>query len=67
MLTALIAVAKAQVWRTGRATHYGEDHTGQTDGYSIHDGSCQFGNLDPNIGTGWVRLLNLRPRLFELG
>lgn len=57
MFAMLIFVMKAQGWRTGRATHYGEDHTGQTDGYSIHDGSCQFGNLDPNIGTGWVRLL----------
>jgi hypothetical protein len=32
----------------GRATHYGVN-----DGMSIHQGSCMFGTLDPNKGTGY--------------
>lgn len=41
-------------WRVGRATYYGETHAGTDDGFSIHHGSCQFGRLDPDVGTGWV-------------
>ncbi|GMH45816.1 hypothetical protein BSKO_13779 [Bryopsis sp. KO-2023] len=40
-------------WRVGRATYYGENHDGNNDGFSIHHGSCQFGKLDPHVGTGW--------------
>ncbi|GMH43844.1 hypothetical protein BSKO_11778 [Bryopsis sp. KO-2023] len=40
-------------WRSGRATYYGEKHDGTDDGFSIHHGSCQFGSLDPDVGTGW--------------
>ncbi|KAI8469892.1 MAG: RlpA-like double-psi beta-barrel-protein domain-containing protein-containing protein [Monoraphidium minutum] len=34
-------------WQTGRATFYG------TDAWNIHEGSCQYGYLDRNVGTGW--------------
>ncbi|KAL6761931.1 RlpA-like double-psi beta-barrel-protein domain-containing protein-containing protein [Haematococcus lacustris] len=37
------------VWRSGRATHYG----GPGDPWSIHQGSCQYYYLDPNVNTGW--------------
>lgn len=40
-------------WRIGRATFFGERHDGSNDGFSIHRGSCQFGHLDRNTGTGW--------------
>ena len=30
-----------------RATHYG------TDGWSIHKGSCGYGQLAEDVGTGW--------------
>ncbi|WIA42754.1 hypothetical protein OEZ86_008697 [Tetradesmus obliquus] len=33
---------------SGRATFYGG-----SDGMSIHQGSCMFGNIDGNKGTGW--------------
>ncbi|KAK9823804.1 hypothetical protein WJX72_005620 [[Myrmecia] bisecta] len=33
-------------WIAGRATFYGHD------GYDINKGSCGFGKLDPNTGTG---------------
>ncbi|KXZ41810.1 hypothetical protein GPECTOR_276g724 [Gonium pectorale] len=36
-------------WHTGRATHYG----GEGDPWSIHNGHCAYGYLDPNVGTGW--------------
>ncbi|KAG2427408.1 hypothetical protein HXX76_012344 [Chlamydomonas incerta] len=36
-------------WHTGRATHYG----GAGDPWSIHNGHCGYGYLDPNVGTGW--------------
>ncbi|GFH06973.1 expansin-like EG45 domain-containing protein [Haematococcus lacustris] len=36
-------------WRSGRATHYG----GPGDLWSIHQGSCQYYYLDPNVNTGW--------------
>ncbi|GLI71000.1 hypothetical protein VaNZ11_016116 [Volvox africanus] len=36
-------------WHTGRATHYG----GPGDPWSIHNGHCGYGYLDPNVGTGW--------------
>ncbi|GBF92088.1 hypothetical protein Rsub_04435 [Raphidocelis subcapitata] len=35
-------------WSSGRATFYGEDG-----GTTIHQGSCQFGQLDSNAGTGY--------------
>lgn len=34
-------------WADGRATFYG------TDAWNIHQGSCQYGWLDKNVGTGW--------------
>lgn len=54
LLLAAAHLAGASEWKTGRATFYGEDHDGTNDGYSIHHGSCQFGDLDPEVGTGWV-------------
>ncbi|GMH45771.1 hypothetical protein BSKO_13734 [Bryopsis sp. KO-2023] len=45
--------ADSSGWRIGRATLYGEDAHGITDGFSIHEGSCQFGPLDREVGTGW--------------
>eukprot|EP01023_Acetabularia_acetabulum_P058773 TRINITY_DN698_c0_g2_i1.p1 TRINITY_DN698_c0_g2~~TRINITY_DN698_c0_g2_i1.p1 ORF type:complete len:381 (-),score=77.62 TRINITY_DN698_c0_g2_i1:467-1609(-) len=36
-------------WRDGRATFYGHEHWL----WSIHEGSCDFGYLCPNEGTGW--------------
>jgi hypothetical protein len=36
-------------WRTGRATHYG----GPSDPWSIMDGGCHYGFLDPKKATGW--------------
>lgn len=36
-------------WKIGRATHYG----GPGDPWTIHEGSCKYGYLDPNKGTGW--------------
>ena len=36
-------------WHTGRATHYG----GAGDPWSIHNGHCGYGYLDPSVGTGW--------------
>eukprot|EP00878_Enallax_costatus_P000654 GHUV01000760.1.p1 GENE.GHUV01000760.1~~GHUV01000760.1.p1 ORF type:complete len:218 (+),score=35.21 GHUV01000760.1:224-877(+) len=41
-----LANAQGQ-WHTGRATFYGKD------GWSIHTGSCGYGYLDENAGTGW--------------
>lgn len=35
-------------WQEARATFYGEDG-----GATIHEGSCMYYNLDPNVGTGW--------------
>ena len=35
-------------WVRGRATFYGQDG-----GSTIHQGSCMFGNLDANQGTGY--------------
>eukprot|EP00879_Flechtneria_rotunda_P026763 GHRR01028587.1.p1 GENE.GHRR01028587.1~~GHRR01028587.1.p1 ORF type:complete len:127 (+),score=27.10 GHRR01028587.1:317-697(+) len=35
-------------WSEGRATFYGDDG-----GASIHQGSCMFGHIDYNKGTGW--------------
>ncbi|GMH44424.1 hypothetical protein BSKO_12376 [Bryopsis sp. KO-2023] len=36
-------------WREGRATFYGD----QPWLWDINKGSCGFGQLDPNKGTGW--------------
>lgn len=37
-----------EAWRKGRATFYGDR------GYfSLHEGSCGFGNIDYHQGTGW--------------
>jgi hypothetical protein len=36
-------------WQKGRATNYG----GPSDPWSIMDGSCQYGFLDPKASTGW--------------
>ncbi|GMH41831.1 hypothetical protein BSKO_09741 [Bryopsis sp. KO-2023] len=39
----------SDAWRTGRATFYGD----QPWLWDIHKGSCGYGYLDPNKGTGW--------------
>jgi hypothetical protein len=44
---AITALQTAHCWQTGRATFYGKD------GWSIHHGSCGFGYLDENVGSGW--------------
>ncbi|KAI8470465.1 MAG: RlpA-like double-psi beta-barrel-protein domain-containing protein-containing protein [Monoraphidium minutum] len=41
------AFAQAPKWNAGRATYYG------TDGWSIHSGSCAYGQLSEDVGTGW--------------
>lgn len=47
-LSLIMATCMADDWRWGRATFYGDK------GYfSIHEGSCGFGYLDGNKGTGW--------------
>ncbi|KAF8065858.1 EXPA32 [Scenedesmus sp. PABB004] len=38
---------KMEPFKLGRATFYGKD------GWSIHTGSCGYGYLDENAGTGW--------------
>ncbi|WIA22297.1 hypothetical protein OEZ85_004615 [Tetradesmus obliquus] len=51
LLAALAPTANAgdyDGWSQGRATFYGG-----SDGMSIHQGSCMFGNIDGNKGTGW--------------
>lgn len=45
-LVLAVAPVRAQ-WNSGRATFYG------TDGWSIHAGSCQYGQLAEDVGTGW--------------
>ncbi|GMH41639.1 hypothetical protein BSKO_09549 [Bryopsis sp. KO-2023] len=47
----VIGTANAQEggWRVGRGTFYGD----QPWLWDIHKGSCGFGQLDPNKGTGW--------------
>ncbi|GBF98268.1 hypothetical protein Rsub_10931 [Raphidocelis subcapitata] len=45
----LPGTANASDWALGRATFYG----GKGDGFSIHEGSCEFGQVDPTVGTGW--------------
>ncbi|GMH45576.1 hypothetical protein BSKO_13533 [Bryopsis sp. KO-2023] len=42
-------LAGSDAWRTGRATFYGD----QPWLWDIHKGSCGYGQLDPNKGTGW--------------
>ncbi|KAF6254548.1 RlpA-like double-psi beta-barrel-protein domain-containing protein-containing protein [Scenedesmus sp. NREL 46B-D3] len=39
--------SKEEPWKLGRATFYGKD------GWSIHTGSCGYGYMDENAGTGW--------------
>lgn len=47
---AVLGAVEAQGgWRKGRATFYGD----QPWLWDIHKGSCGFGQLDPNKGTGW--------------
>lgn len=53
LLFVLLAVFQFQAtsafdwaWHTGRATHYG----GPGDPWSIHNGYCGYGYLDPNVG-----------------
>eukprot|EP01024_Parvocaulis_polyphysoides_P007140 TRINITY_DN12147_c0_g1_i1.p1 TRINITY_DN12147_c0_g1~~TRINITY_DN12147_c0_g1_i1.p1 ORF type:complete len:612 (-),score=71.98 TRINITY_DN12147_c0_g1_i1:1325-3160(-) len=35
------------VWKQGRATFYGQEHS------TIHQGSCGYGQMCPQKGTGW--------------
>lgn len=43
------AVVADDGWRYGRATFYGNEPWY----WSIHEGSCGYGYLCPNVGTGW--------------
>lgn len=43
------ALSVSEAWRTGRGTFYGD----QPWLWDIHQGSCGYGYLDPNKGTGW--------------
>jgi hypothetical protein len=53
---ALPGAANISDWTAGRATFYG-----QGDGFSIHEGSCEFGQVDPHAGTGWdIAALSVR-------
>jgi hypothetical protein len=45
-LLAASLAAPVTAWQQGRATHYGED------AWSIHKGSCGYGQLAQNRGTG---------------
>ncbi|KAI8474618.1 MAG: RlpA-like double-psi beta-barrel-protein domain-containing protein-containing protein [Monoraphidium minutum] len=47
ILFAALAAAPASAWQLGRATFYG------TDAWSIHTGSCGYGQLAEDVGTGW--------------
>lgn len=46
-LLAWAASASAAGWQTSRSTYYG------TDAWSIHTGSCGYGYLAGDVGTGW--------------
>lgn len=43
----LVSLCSCSAWQVGRATFYG------TDAWSIHKGSCNFGQLAKSISTGW--------------
>eukprot|EP01024_Parvocaulis_polyphysoides_P018031 TRINITY_DN17957_c0_g3_i2.p1 TRINITY_DN17957_c0_g3~~TRINITY_DN17957_c0_g3_i2.p1 ORF type:complete len:428 (+),score=50.07 TRINITY_DN17957_c0_g3_i2:166-1284(+) len=45
----VVSAAVTGDWRDGRATFYGHEHWL----WNIHEGSCDYGYLCPNEGTGW--------------